>query len=330
MWLGVFVVKKTKQKFFVTWCLRGKGFTLVELIVAIGLLVMVVAFSSVIFKAGIGSYRTAMAQTEIMQKLRVITEQLNADFKGLQKDGYLIIYDVNLSGCAEYPSADPNFVRSDKVYFFAIGDFQSWWVNPTVKSNIARIYIGHGTWLPGNSNLANTYVNHWRLARDTQLLCPGTSPPPGADFNNISFALCKADTTFISQDTPILIYPPDVNITHDPNTARRLFCEGLGQFKIEWTDGFIDPSGSIAWFGLEITRRVGFPPDIPGDPCYTSIDPNSCIERFSPGFYYMATWRPSTASYLWPKAIKFTFTIYDSKGIFKDGQTFTHIVYIGD
>ncbi len=30
------------------------------------------------------------------------------------------------------------------------------------------------------------------------------------------------------------------------------------------------------------------------------------------------------------KAFKFTFTLYDSKGIIKDGRTFTHIVYLGD
>jgi hypothetical protein len=28
------------------------------------------------------------------------------------------------------------------------------------------------------------------------------------------------------------------------------------------------------------------------------------------------------------KALKFTFTLYDSKGIIKDGRTFTHIVYL--
>ncbi|HSV26564.1 MAG TPA: hypothetical protein VLH60_01615, partial [Sedimentisphaerales bacterium] len=30
------------------------------------------------------------------------------------------------------------------------------------------------------------------------------------------------------------------------------------------------------------------------------------------------------------RAIKFTFTLYDSRGFFRDGRTFTHIVYLGD
>ena len=33
---------------------------------------------------------------------------------------------------------------------------------------------------------------------------------------------------------------------------------------------------------------------------------------------------------VFPEAIKFTFTLYDSKGIIKNGKKFTHIVYIGD
>ena len=31
-----------------------------------------------------------------------------------------------------------------------------------------------------------------------------------------------------------------------------------------------------------------------------------------------------------PKALKFTFKIYDSKGIIKGGRTFTYIVYLGN
>ena len=30
------------------------------------------------------------------------------------------------------------------------------------------------------------------------------------------------------------------------------------------------------------------------------------------------------------RALKFTFTLYDSKGVIKEGRTFTHIVYLGD
>ena len=31
---------------------------------------------------------------------------------------------------------------------------------------------------------------------------------------------------------------------------------------------------------------------------------------------------------IYPKAFRFTFTLYDSKGILEEGKTFTHIVYL--
>jgi hypothetical protein len=49
-------------------------------------------------------------------------------------------------------------------------------------------------------------------------------------------------------------------------------------------------------------------------------------------------WRPTNSDVLlggwstelYPIAFKFTFTLYDSKAIIKQGRTFTHIVYLGD
>ncbi len=98
------------------------GFTLVELVVAIGLLVMVVFFAGAIFKSAIGSYRTASAQAEIMQKLRALTGQLDSDFRGLRKDAPMFVW-FQLDPC------DANY-RLDQIMFFADGDFQSTKVYP--------------------------------------------------------------------------------------------------------------------------------------------------------------------------------------------------------
>jgi prepilin-type N-terminal cleavage/methylation domain-containing protein len=101
---------------------NNKGFTLIELAVAIAILALMASFAGAIFKVSIESHRVAGAHAEIMQKLRTITDQLNADFKGLRKDGEIAV--------AWVPVHDPNFARYarfDRIMFFADGDFQSYW-----------------------------------------------------------------------------------------------------------------------------------------------------------------------------------------------------------
>lgn len=41
-------------------------------------------------------------------------------------------------------------------------------------------------------------------------------------------------------------------------------------------------------------------------------------------------WVRSTSGSVSTRAFKFTFTLYDSHGVIKNGRTFTHIVYLGD
>ncbi|GAG60925.1 unnamed protein product, partial [marine sediment metagenome] len=54
------------------------------------------------------------------------------------------------------------------------------------------------------------------------------------------------------------------------------------------------------------------------------------IDPIIPPTYYKASWTPETLKRYWPKALKFTFTLYDSKGILEKSRTFTHIVYLGE
>jgi prepilin-type N-terminal cleavage/methylation domain-containing protein len=293
-----------------------RGFTLIELVVAIGVMAMVVVFAGVVFKTSIASYRVATAQAEIMQKFRAITDLLNNDFQGLRKDGYLILYSTTVNRL-EYASATStdNF-RSDRLYFFSTGDFQSWY-NSGVRSNIARIYLGHDwTSLDVSQNIP---VNRWRLAQDVNLLTFGMS---GGDYNDVNFAWCQVHPADINSNAnAMFLNPPDINMTYNSNSLRRLLCENAGQLQIEWTDGTINAgNGAIVWFGLNNPKGIGF--------------------DYAAGPYYEAIWQPTTSADLWPKAIKFTFTLYDShydsqsvfrsQGLFKNGQTFTHIVYLGD
>jgi prepilin-type N-terminal cleavage/methylation domain-containing protein len=289
-----------------------KGFTITELLVAIGLLAAVLAVSSVIFNYSIDAQRTASATSEVMRTLRAITDQLNINlgFQGLQKDGYLVLWS----------SSDSN----DAIYFFSTGDFQSWY-DPS-KSNIARVYFGPVGNCPND------------LALDFVLLTPGLSSFP-SDYCDVNFADCQNNADCLG------IYPidlltsdrPSTDIASDPNNMRSLLAQNIGSIKIEWTYGWFDSASPtpdrILWWGVDnhfsdATNLI----DSDGNPVTNpqrDIIAGNIQETLSPATLYTVEWNPFNQQY-WPKALKFTFTLYDSKGILKNGRRFEHIVYIGD
>jgi len=290
-----------------------KAFTLIELVVAVALLAMMLAFSGIIFKVSIESYRTAVANAEIMQKLRAITDQLNADFKGLAKDGYLILH-CNIENGSEYQGYVPGNFRADRLYYFSTGDFQSWF--RTDRSNIARIYFGHDSnSLDPPGPVADRLVSRWNLARDAVLVTPGITPTdPNFDYINISYAQTKANIPATLADANgLLVNGVRLNIERYPNDIRRLMCQNVGWMQIEWAD----PNGSVTggklnWWGM-------------GNPIAGIFA--VAISESASLTYYKANWDPSNRAY-WPKALKFTFTLYDSRNIIKGGRMFTHIVYL--
>jgi len=159
-------------------------------------------------------------------------------------------------------------------------------------------------------------VSEWNLARDVEILTPQVASPP--DCNTISYAERKANIPLtLSSAGELLFSSVPINIQTDPDGVRRLMCQNAGAMQIQWTDGttYPEPDNSLAWFGFSMPY---------GDPYNLDIEfiPD-------PPTYYTAFWTPITRQY-WPKALKFTFTLYDSKGTLKGGRTFTHIVYLGN
>ena len=282
-----------------------RAFTLIELVAAIGILVVVLLFASVIFKVSINSYRTAGANAEVMQKLRAITDQLNVDFKGFRKDGYLVLRSELLNRNEYGNSPAPADFRADRLFYFSTGDTQAWKVS-NVRSNITKVYFGHDYRSLNNTTFP---VSKWSLARDAKLITPFFSD---IDANNISYADFKANVAGTeNQAQNLLVSGIPIDIQIDPNDVRGLMCRNVGEIKIEWTNGLKAMGDIMLWFGLLLPSGVGFPVEDPGPP-------------------YIATWTPLTPEQFWPKALKFTFKIYDSKGILKQGRIFTHIVYFGD
>lgn len=83
-----------------------RGFTIIELLVAMGLFAAVIAAAGMIFNYSLESQRVAAATAEIMRTLRAITDQLDIDFQGLRTDGYLVLWsDTSDSNDASISSA---------------------------------------------------------------------------------------------------------------------------------------------------------------------------------------------------------------------------------
>jgi len=111
-----------------------------------------------------------------------------------------------------------------------------------------------------------------------------------------------------------------------------LLCEGVGEFKIQgWYDAQqrwipeVDPDGD----GDLADTHFFFsdPNSVPGVlypyPPYGDVKINNINyprEQIDEAHFNAI---PGLG-----RALKFTFTLYDSKGIIKNGMTFTHIIYL--
>jgi prepilin-type N-terminal cleavage/methylation domain-containing protein len=323
-----------------------KAFTLIELVVAVALLAIVFFFAGMIFKVSIDAYRTACANAEIMQKLRAITDQLNADFKGTRTDAPLLFW---------FEQNDSN--RYDQIMFFADGDFQSTQLynkstkEPDNKSgdklvigNVARIHYGQAQSLDPNNKIQDPPKlpeEDRLLARRQHILTADTDfaewPNTNmSDFDNgtrayrlnewyehdrLSLAQWKTIEGSAYRDKIIptcFSFRPYIDMD-DPNTFHKLMCEGVGSFAIQWA--YWDSADkrfywfpSNSYFGL-IGNKFGVYFNVPG-----SISVSGWANGLEGGKDYN----------IYPAALKFTFTLYDSKGVIKNGRTFTHIVYLGN
>jgi hypothetical protein len=303
----------------------------------------------------------AVANSEIMQKLRAITGQLDADFKGLRKDGEIFVVWT--------ARQDPNeYHRFDRIMFFADGDFQSYRTDPNVPvvhGNLARIcYMiarkGDGKRAPSQDKTKRV------LARSQHIL---TADPELNDFqdpNNFSEEewvrwinrdqcdkISLAGWKNIPWDSKknILSAIADVNVADsdideairglrvepsDSDSIHMLLCEGVGEFKIQ------------GWYEARQQWIPEVDPDGDGDlaDAHFDLEENEDEEDNVPGvlYPYPPNGFVSINNIDYPReevdeahfnsipglgrALKFTFTLYDSKGIIEKGQTFTHIVYL--
>ena len=337
------------------------GFTLVELLVAIGILAVVISFAGVIFNVSMDAHRTAMANSEIMQKLRAIINQLNSDFRGLSKQSEIFAVWVArpLPANADYRDNDlDGYERFDRIMFFTNGDFQSYSVNPMVRGNTARV-----CYMVARRNNARAEAQDRTeriLARTQHILTADSTLAGFLDPNNFSATDWfewnnryeydkmspetwkripwenKQDILSVITDTTVGTSTVDEQIRGamvdpaDANSIHMLLCEGVGEFKIQgWYDAEqrwlpeVDPDSDD---NLDDTHFYDLgDPNVPGVLYpYGGVKINHFrrypVEEIDEEHFDAI---PGLG-----RALKFTFTLFDSRGIIKDGRPYTHIVYL--
>jgi prepilin-type N-terminal cleavage/methylation domain-containing protein len=220
-----------------------RGFTITELLVAVGLLAVVLSASTMVFHYSIEAQRTAMATSEIMHSLRAITDQLNADFAGLRKDDAPMIMEFHGT------PADSN--KADSIVFFTTGDFQT--IDGTVRGNVARIYYGQAG-LPPDTNVVDP---NKILVRKQVILEPNqTSSTNEYEPNSLSQLMniyLNPAATVNTADR--WLRRCDINDRNSSDIAMYL-AKDVNDFSIEFCNaGDISAGGAINWRPPNNQRR---------------------------------------------------------------------------
>jgi len=278
-----------------------KAFTLIELIVAMGILAVVLSFAGVIFRVSIESHRMAMANAEIMQKLRAITGQLDTDLKSMIFDyGGQVMARQRTYTLEGQDGADDKeiTINSDSVVFFAQGDFQSTGqydvdgTEVTIAGNVAVLYYG-----PPDPNSYDREPEPWdRLLLRRQTILASEAPDEDSDPNGEYYAtsLEQWRTGTPRSDRDSWIRAPLIDLGDLKTNLPMYLTKGVDGFTVS----YLERGDTIGIDALEWKRHVAGEDE----------DKTSGIN---------------------PYVFKFTFTLYDSRGIIKNGRLFTHIVYLG-
>ncbi|MFH1615263.1 MAG: type II secretion system protein [Planctomycetota bacterium] len=341
-----------------------KGFSITELMVALGVMAVAFLITSTIFKISVDTQRTAHATAEVMRKFRAITDQLNTDLAGLREDGEVFVAwvpaDVNRLGDQDVDEDfdGDGYARFDRIMFFADGDFQSYNEGPKTsggtkiaRGNIARIcYMLART---DDGSIAQMQQRKKRVLARTQHIMTadeeledffagvgGFSDQDWVQWNNhyeydrmtigdwknlgrLGVAEVKDDMfTTISgvrvNDSNVMPIGAQVN-DGEPNSIHMLLCDGVGEFEVQlWSDSLrrwvpaVDPNNDGDLADTDFRNSGGT----------VILDSNEVLGAWYDGM-------GNLTGYL-GRAMKFTFTLYDSRRVLKNGKTFTHIVYLDD
>ncbi len=153
---------------------RASGFTLAEMLVAVGMGVMLVVAAAGVFSLATQAVGSSQANTQINSKLRVLYSWLDRDFARIRLDGPLVLYpqEKNFGG---------GNTRIDQACFLISGDIPS--MRTSNSASLAIILYGPDS-ITNNASLNDPY--EWVFTRRGTLIVGDSTG--GADIKQSSFA----------------------------------------------------------------------------------------------------------------------------------------------
>ena len=145
---------------------RAAAFTLTELLIAVGVLVVVITAAAKIFSASSKVAAVAEANADLIQTAAAIESQIRADFANIPKNSFMVLQQVEVNPQGSGQDIDPSLgaaeIRADQIAFFTRGVRQTTQyagsqqgnssnnvvTNWTAESAVARVYYGHGITAP--------------------------------------------------------------------------------------------------------------------------------------------------------------------------------------
>ena len=168
---------------------RARGFTLVELMIAVAVLVVIIVATSKIFSTAGKVTSLGQATADVLQETTAIERQIRSDFERLAPNGVFAIRcvsirnDINVPlGPLLNPALPENaMIRADQLLFFTNGvqSIQTYrqgsGSNHKGQGTAARVYYGHAFQLP-EASAVNTGPPEYVLAHDPDVEDPPMTP----------------------------------------------------------------------------------------------------------------------------------------------------------
>lgn len=194
--------------------LNQKGFTIVEMLVAIGLLVAMLTVSVVVFRTAIGAQQKSVATGDYMRSIRSTTMQMEQDFSAIDLNAPFAIW----------------FDRygSDRVFFFANGVFEQLTSGNLDATQSAYNYGSLFYTTDTTSDLLRQFVG---ANRYQDILTPSVNPDNERD-------------NLLTLLNGVLTYDKT-----DPTTYGLLLNDQVATFKVQVLYG--SEFGSIRWYPEE-------------------------------------------------------------------------------